>query len=267
MKVILISIQITNKMSAEHFMKLAMRTGELLLINGAEIYRVEDTVSRILSTGNLVDEIEVATTYSSIMISFYYNGYITSIKKIKDRTLNLEKISKVNDFARSFVNNNIDIDNANKILDDIENMDSYSNVKKVIMAAFGSAMFTLALDGTPIDAVVAFVAVLFGQYVLTKTRDSGRKYFMEIVYGAIIVSTVAIVSHHLGIVSNLYAVIIGSILLLFPGVVMTNSVRDFMNGDLMSGLIGFIQALFIAIALAIGVGFVMKIYMYLGGVI
>lgn len=266
MKVRSIGVKICDRMQAELFMKLAMRTGEILLVNGAEIYRVEDTVSRILATSDDIDEVEVASTYSSIMISFYYNGYVTSIKKIKDRTINLDKISKTNDFTRNFVNSDIELSEANRILDEIESTKSYDSKRKVIAAAFGSTMFTLALDGSFIEGFIAFIAVLIGQYVLTITRDSGRKYFMETVYGALVVSTVSVISHYFGLVNKLDVVIIGSIMLLFPGVVMTNSVRDFMNGDLMSGLIGFIQALFIAIALGLGVGLIMRIYMYLGGV-
>ena len=127
MKVRSIGVKICDRMQAELFMKLAMRTGEILLVNGAEIYRVEDTVSRILATSDDIDEVEVASTYSSIMISFYYEGYVTSIKKIKDRTINLDKISKTNDFTRNFVNNGLDLSEADKILDEIESV-SYTHL-------------------------------------------------------------------------------------------------------------------------------------------
>ena len=40
---------------------------------------------------------------------------------------------------------------------------------------------------------------------------------------------------------------------LVPGVQITNSVRDFMAGDYMSGLVGTMAASFISIAIALGV--------------
>ncbi|MDO5718576.1 MAG: threonine/serine exporter family protein [Tissierellia bacterium] len=248
-------------------MKIAMKTGEQLLVNGAEIYRVEDTVYRILESVINVTEIEVISTYSSIMISFYYDVHITCIKKIKDRTINLYKIKKVNDFSRRFVRGDISFDEAETILEDIEGIEPYSGKYRVAMAAFGSSMFTLGLKGTALDAIMTFIAVLISQFVLSRTRHTGRKYFMETLYGAVIVSFVAILADSLNIISNLDLVIIGSIMILFPGVAITNAVRDIMNGDMVSGLIGMIQATFVSIALAIGVGLIIKSYIFLGGLL
>ena len=47
-------------------------------------------------------------------------------------------------------------------------------------------------------------------------------------------------------------VMIGAIMLLIPGVMMTNSIRDILLGDTLSGIIRLIHALLLAGVLAIG---------------
>ena len=57
-------------------------------------------------------------------------------------------------------------------------------------------------------------------------------------------------------------------MLLVPGLIITNAIRDTIAGDLVSGISRAIEAIFIAIAIAVGSGIVIKIwYMYVGGVI
>ena len=43
-----------------------------------------------------------------------------------------------------------------------------------------------------------------------------------------------------------------------PGVPLTTSIRDFFNGDYLSGAIRMLDAILIAACIAIGVGFVLK---------
>ncbi|MFR7936702.1 MAG: threonine/serine exporter family protein, partial [Clostridium perfringens] len=59
--------------------------------------------------------------------------------------------------------------------------------------------------------------------------------------------------------------IIGSIMLLVPGLSITNAIRDTIAGDLISGLIRAAEAFLVAISIAVGTGMVMSIWIYFGG--
>lgn len=55
--------------------------------------------------------------------------------------------------------------------------------------------------------------------------------------------------------------IIGAIMLLVPGLAITNAIRDTMSGDLLSGVIRASEAFLVAIAIAVGTGAVLSFWM------
>ena len=60
-------------------------------------------------------------------------------------------------------------------------------------------------------------------------------------------------------------IVIGSIIPLVPGVSLTTSVREFFNGDYVSGTIHLVDALLTAICIALGVGVAIFLFTSLGG--
>ena len=52
-----------------------------------------------------------------------------------------------------------------------------------------------------------------------------------------------------------------------PGVAITNSIRDFLSGDMLSGVARAVEAFIIAISLAAGAGMILKLWNTLGGAI
>ena len=79
---------------------------------------------------------------------------------------------------------------------------------------------------------------------------------------SMLLTAIALIAYHLGIVANSQAIIIGCLMILTPGVAITNSLRDIMGGDYISGTARMLEALLIAAFIAIGAGSVMMI---LGG--
>ena len=47
-------------------------------------------------------------------------------------------------------------------------------------------------------------------------------------------------------------IIIGNIMLLIPGIGLTNSIRDIVSGDIMAGMLRFCESVIIAVAIAAG---------------
>lgn len=69
---------------------------------------------------------------------------------------------------------------------------------------------------------------------------------------------------YIGLGQHVEMIMIGNIMLLIPGVLMTNSFRDFISGDMISGLLHFSEAMITAVCVA--VGFIMS-KMLLGGML
>lgn len=259
------AIRVLSVEDAEKLMKLSIKAGNEMIINGAEIYRAEDTVERILNSNKNISEAECVFTYSSILITFYYeNKAYTAIKKVKDRKVNLEKVSLINSLSREFVSSSMNLDLAESLLEKIINSGEISEYKKTIMSALGCSLFTLTIGRSFKDFLAAFFATIISQIFLRVTRAGGRKYFMETLIGGLIATIFALIFSRLNLIDKVENVIVGSILILFPGLSLTNAVRDIMNGDMVSGMVGFIHAIFVAIALALGVGMIIKLNVFLG---
>lgn len=252
---------VETERQAQAIMKIAMSAGEIMISNGAEIYRVEDTMDRMLNSCECIEDVQVVCTYSSLMASVEYDGeIITSMKKIKDISTDLQKIARVNDFSRDFVSKPVDLKIYANRIKKIREEEPPSNKTRIIFFALSSACFTVALGGDFHDFLATIFILSISQYISSKTANQGRKYFMDTLFSSIIIAALSVLLYEIGFAIDYNLVIIGSIFLLFPGISLTNSVRDFMNRDLLAGTIGILQALFTAAALAMGVGLVMYIY-------
>ena len=73
----------------KNVLRLALFIGELMLVNGAETYRVEDTILRICKSRNYC-HINVFTSPTVIIISDYrFDGY-SFMRTIKNRSIDLK---------------------------------------------------------------------------------------------------------------------------------------------------------------------------------
>lgn len=91
-------------------------------------------------------------------------------------------------------------------------------------------------------------ATLAKYYIL-----ESNSFFINIVDG-IIASTVAVAAAQLALTGNMNTIIIGSIMTLVPGLAITNSIRDVISGDYLSGLTKGMEVLLIGAGIAAGVG-------------
>ena len=71
----------------------------------------------------------------------------------------------------------------------------------------------------------------------------------------------AIIFININLAANLDQTIIGSIMLLVPGLAITNAIRDTIAGDLLSGLTRAAEAFLVAISIAVGSGAVLSFWL------
>lgn len=234
----------------------ALRAGVILMQSGAESYRVEDTVERMLKVSDYraVDVVAILTGLY-VTLTLRDGRYISAIKRIKKRDFNLDNIQAVNNISRHFVSGELTAEQAHDLLDEIEQgkRSKKQNKGMLILIAF---FFTWMLGGDMIDASIAAVAafgLIFAQWLI-RIRDFGS--FIPTLLQAFI--TTAVLSFiHLNAFpgSNLQLSITGVLLVLFPGTTMTNGIRDMLKGDYVSASANLLSALATAAALAIGVAF------------
>ena len=243
---------------------LATLAGRLMLKAGAETYRVEDTVMRICQSRKDIQYVDAFVIPTGIFISLEYKGELISyIKRVKNISIDLNKIALVNEFSRTFVSSHMSIEDGIREIKRINKIHIYSNFTQAFFGAIASSFFCLLFQGTSMDFIAAFVVSFIVSFLLSFVSSLKLSFFIDKFIASVFISILSYLFIKLGIGNSLDKVIIGAIMPLVPGVAITNAIRDTMSGDFMSGLSRGMEAVFSALAIAFGVGIVL--IFFIGG--
>lgn len=227
--------------------------GELLLTSGAEVLRVEDTLTRLCDAYGFT-KINVFSLTSCIMLTVHSSSgrIITQTRRVSGRNTDLQKIALVNALSRELCQTPISVEQFQSKLSDIQRTKTYSLFAQCFSYALISAAFSVFFGGSAWDGVAAAISgvFVFGiQHLMQKLR-------MNSILRSLLVSActafVVVLLVHFGIGQVPEKITIGNIMLLIPGISFTTSLRDIVNGDTISGLVGISEAIIKAIAIAIG---------------
>lgn len=249
-------------MNLNQLAKTATFAGELLLKNGAETYRVEETMNRICQQygASIVDSFATPTL---LIVSFSHEAeLIHNVKRIHQRSVDLNKIDKINDLSRNIIARQISITDLNLALLAINEESRYSYQTTLLFAGICTFGFAFFFQGSVKDAIAAFfVGILIKALTMFFEKRELNAFFVNAIGGAI-ATLLAMLFVSLQLADSLDKVIIASIMLLVPGLAITNAIRDTVSGDYLSGMSRTIEAFLVAVAIALGSG---MIFMMLGG--
>ncbi|MBS5062729.1 MAG: threonine/serine exporter family protein [Hungatella hathewayi] len=248
-------------------MEVAMQAGHILLENGAEIFRVEETIGRICRHFG-VETVNVFIMSNGIIVTAgdEKEQYFAKVEHIPVRGSSLNRVAAVNQLSREIEENRYSIGEVKDCLDSIQRMPGKSKRMMTLAAGIGSAAFCYIYGGSLRDSFSSFLAgLVLYVFVLEISKPYMSKIVANICGGAL-VTLVSIVLYHVGVGENLNHMIIGSIIPLVPGVAFTNAIRDIADEDYISGSVRMLDAMLVFFCIAMGVGFVFTIYSRLGGI-
>lgn len=243
--------------TSEDVLEVASEAGHILLENGAEISRVEDTMERISShygvhTGHFfVLSNGIFTTSSS-------NKY-ANVEFIPIRGIQLSKVVEVNRLSFRIAADKVSLTQARAELDAIRDEPMKPAWEQIVGSAFGAAGFCAVFGGGFMDCAAAFVV---GTLLYLFLLFVSSKYLSKIVGGicnSLVATLLCLASYRLGFGSSLSNIIIGAIMPLIPGVPFVNGVRDLADSDYIAGTTRLTDAMlgFFCIALGVGTSFVL----------
>ncbi|MFD2618567.1 threonine/serine exporter family protein [Terrilactibacillus laevilacticus] len=239
--------------------KVCMLAGKIMLQNGAETYRVEDTMNRIAASYHYPDANSFVTPTGII---FSIEGINTTrLYRIKDRGTDLYKVTLVNSLSRVISEGQLSVSAAYEKLKNIEeNTNTYPKWLHVLSASIISGCFLIMFNGTWNDFIPAMLSGGIGYAINLYTHAMIKVRFLSEMFSAFIIAVIAfvIVAIHYG--TGLDVIIISSLMPLVPGVLITNAVRDLMAGDLVSGLSKGAESMLTALAMGVGVALVFSIF-------
>lgn len=240
-------------------MRACMLAGKIMLQSGAETYRVEDTMSRMASAFG-IDKTHSYVTPTGIIFSVEGVGpERTKLVRISERTTDLRKVAMVNSISRKISSGEVGLAEACNLLMEIEQANlTYSFAVQITAAAIASGCFTIMFLGSWLDFLPSMAAGGIGFFLVVYFhRIVPVKFFAEFL-SSFFIGMVAFFFVRFGLGQELDKIIIGSVMPLVPGLLITNAVRDLMAGHLVSGLSKGAEALLTAFAIGSGIAAILS---------
>lgn len=247
--------------SHSFIIQTALLTGKILLENGAETARVEDTMERIMRKSLGVQAAKSYYTYVTLSGVFVKTGLEeNSFLRIDSRGYNLEKVVKVNQISRDFTEDKISLAEMKTNLEAIDYDDRKDAMwKQLLFTGLLSGSIVLIFGGSFDDVPSSIVGGIAAYFIFQKlTNLADYPFIFEFL------STFAgglcgyFVNQLVG--SEINLTMIGTVVPLVPGIGITNAIRDLMARHYISGIIRLFESLFIAAALGCGVALVILLF-------
>lgn len=243
-------------MDYDTLLTLSTEMGYALLESGAEIYRVEESVQRILKAYGLSTG-EVFAIPNCIIVSLTTpeGRALTRVRRMSTHGTDIDLLERCNALCRRLCADRPDPADALSQLAELRAGRRVFSLPAQLAAYFtGAAAFTLFFGGTPADALcggACGLAIALCLIFLTRLRTN---LFFKTVAGGAASALLALALVLAGAGESVDLITIGALMLLVPGIIFTNAMRDIMAGDMVAGITKTAEALLIGVAIALGTG-------------
>jgi len=246
-------------MDYDKLLNVAAELGCQLMSCGGEIYRVEESMRRLLQAYGL-ESPEVFAIPNCVIVSVTTpEGHpITRMRRVAGHGTDIELLERCNDLCRHLCTDPPPVDEAQALLSGLVEHRRYAPWQVLLGYGIAPAFFALLFGGEAADALAALLCGLaVGLCLLYGRRLIGSNSFFRTAVCSALASLLSLALVQLGIGRSVDTVTISVLMLLVPGVALTNAMREIMAGDIISGLTRTADAILTAAAIAIGgaVGF------------
>ncbi|CAM3719182.1 threonine/serine exporter ThrE family protein [Erysipelothrix urinaevulpis] len=244
----------------ETLLDACILAGKILMENGAEMHRVEDTMNRILDTKLGEGEAVSFVIPTGIFVTTRF-GKNTKMKRIVKRRNNLQQISNVNALSRQFSQGLLTTDELYECIVALEEHAlSYPYTLQIVAAGILSSFMMLIFQGDIKDFLITAIISSLGYALYLLSVQTIKARFIQEFIATFAIGILAGLFDQLGLIQQFDTVLIGSIIILVPGIPITNSIRDFLVGNTISGTVFMLEALLIAGM--IGAGAMTSLYFF-----
>ena len=220
-------------MDYDRLLNLTTDLGYQLMASGAEIYRVEESMHRVLNAYGL-ERPEVFAIPNCIIVSVTTpQGHpITRMRRIPGHGTDIELLERCNDLCRHLCSQVPPLEDAQSLVSALERgYPRYSSHQVLMGYGLAPAFFTLLFGGHFLDGLCAFVCGLaVGICLLYGGRFIGSNSFFRTVVCSTVGSLLSLLLVRLGFGYDVDTVTIGVLMVLVPGVALTNEHLRVYNG-------------------------------------
>lgn len=232
---------------------LALDIGMQMLVCGAQISRVEDSIGRICKALGAVETHVFSVTSGIIVTAFDEKGNsATQLRRIHSGSLDLTRLRELNQLSRDICANRVAADEIPARLEIINRDNGRPLWVMALVYALISGSLSIFFGACWTDGLCAAATGI----ILCLLEYWMKKINLDHVFTVFLVSLLVGLCNaalvKLGLGQHYDVISIGNIMLLIPGIAMTNAVHDMFVDDMLSGVSRFFRSLVIAFLVAFG---------------
>lgn len=240
-------------MEYSKLLDLASDLGYSLAMSGAETFRVEESITRILAAYEIEAEAFVIPNCMHISIEPVLGRPLTRMRRIGAHGNDLDAVERLSGLSRRICAERPAPEIAQKWLEETKkSCKTYTLPFHLLGNVLGAFGFALLFGGTLGDALCAGLCGLLVGLVNKFMDNLHANQFFRTIAAAFPMALLAYAMEVLGLTAHTDAVNIGALMILVPGLLFTNAMRDIIFGDTNSGINRIVQVLLIAAAIALG---------------
>lgn len=233
--------------------RCAMDIGEQMLVSGAEVHRVEESINRMCYAFG-AKRVDVFIITSSMVVTVYTEDgeTFTQTRRVTSMKFNIERLHRLNHLSREICEKKLTAEEIEGKLKAAVQCGQFPDWAEFLSCSAIAGAFTLFFGGDLTESVVSFfVGALVWVCLFIAGRIIPTKIFSKF-YASAIATLLAFLAVRFGWIASVDKIIIGNIMTLIPGIGLTNAIRDLFTGDSIAGLLRLIDAVLIALAIAAG---------------
>lgn len=226
---------------------------EQMLMGGAEVYRVEESVSRMcLAMGAARVDVFIITTSMIATIHDSEGHTFTQTRRLRTSGTDLELTHRLNKLSRKICEKNLSIDEIRSEFQWAMSRKTYPLWLEYAAYSVIAAAFTVFFGGSWPETVVSLFIGLTVRVIIQFSNSAVPNKILSRFLSSFIATLMAYLAMSFGLIRHIDAVIIGNIMTLIPGVGLTNAFRDLFTGDSITGILRAVEAVLMALAIAAG---------------
>lgn len=232
---------------------LATDLGYELAMSGAETFRVEESINRIFAAYGLQAEVFAIPNCLTVSIETTDGQILTRMRRIGSHGNDLDSVERFNGLSRAICNRVPDPAEGRKWLDLVRQSRLHYSFPVYLLGNFlGAAGFSIFFGGSWLDCICGGICGMLIGLVTRFLENMKANPFFRTIAAAFSMALLAYLMGTANLCHNADMVIIGALMILVPGLLFTNAMRDIIYGDTTSGVNRIVQVFLIAMALALG---------------
>ena len=244
---------IMSEKEGDIFIRQLLNIGEAMYQAGGEISRIEDSLHRLGKKYGAKHVSVYAITSSIVLTAEFENDFsVTQIRRITKRgSIDCLKMEKLNRLCRECESNPISVEQLQEKV--LELLSEKPCMTWIYFGQFIAAIaFTFFFGGNWKDSFVAAIGVC----IICLMQHYAKKFCSaELCFNLITSFVTGVVVNVISLfVTGLHVnqILIGVIMVLIPGIAITNSIRYILSGDIISSFEKLMESLMQAFGIAAG---------------